>query len=395
MKNAFITLIVALAVASCTVSSKHADGGNELEDSTSSKLYYVPNPSGFVIEKGVNLSHWVSQCFGWSPRDKFITESDIALIDSLGYDHVRLPVDEEELFHEDGTFKDTALNYVKSCIDWCLKRDLRVVFDLHILRSHHFNSRNGEGKMTLWTDSAAQNNFLYLWDKLSDELKQYPNSMLAYEPMNEPVAPEHEMWNALLLKMVKSIRKKEPERVIIFGSNRWQLPYTYPFLEVPEGDKNIILSFHSYHPYFLTHRNAYWSVAKNYHGEVHYPGVTISEEDFKKYVDTTDSALMARIEEEKALSHHDRNTLVEVFHPAIKKAYDMKLQLYCNEFGCLPAAPKEMRKQYYEDVVSIFNEYNIAFANWDFKGDFGIVGWDRENYVTMEVDTMVVNALMK
>ena len=51
-------------------------------------------PSGFELKRGVNLSHWLSQNFGWSPRESFITEKDIEFIAGAGYDHVRIPVDE-------------------------------------------------------------------------------------------------------------------------------------------------------------------------------------------------------------------------------------------------------------------------------------------------------------
>ena len=51
-------------------------------------------PSGFELKRGVNLSHWLSQNFGWSPKDSFITEKDIEFIASAGYDHVRIPIDE-------------------------------------------------------------------------------------------------------------------------------------------------------------------------------------------------------------------------------------------------------------------------------------------------------------
>src|SRR4051812_16236603 len=61
------------------------------------------NPSGFQIHRGTNLSHWLSQDFGWAPRDEFITQTDIRYIARAGFDHVRLPVDEKELWQEDGS----------------------------------------------------------------------------------------------------------------------------------------------------------------------------------------------------------------------------------------------------------------------------------------------------
>jgi endoglucanase len=34
--------------------------------------------------------------------------------------------------------------------------------------------------------------------------------------------------------------------------------------------------------------------------------------------------------------------------------------------------------QWYEDVRSILEANNIAWANWDYRGGFGIVGRDRQ-----------------
>ena len=49
--------------------------------------------SGF--QKGVNLGGWISQFSKYDEKhfDSFITEKDIEFISSLGFDHVRVPVD--------------------------------------------------------------------------------------------------------------------------------------------------------------------------------------------------------------------------------------------------------------------------------------------------------------
>src|SRR5688500_2823122 len=46
------------------------------------------NPSGFVIRRGTNLSHWLSQDFGWQPRETWITANDLRFIAQCGFDHV-------------------------------------------------------------------------------------------------------------------------------------------------------------------------------------------------------------------------------------------------------------------------------------------------------------------
>jgi hypothetical protein len=48
----------------------------------------IINPSGFVIHRGINISHWLSQVYGFSKRDVFFTKDDIRLLDSLGFDHI-------------------------------------------------------------------------------------------------------------------------------------------------------------------------------------------------------------------------------------------------------------------------------------------------------------------
>ena len=99
--------------------------------------------------------------------------------------------------------------------------------------------------------------------------------------MNEPVADEHEQWNQLVAKVHKALRSREPQRTLVIGSNRWQGHETMKYLKVPEGDKNIVLSFHYYNPMLLTHYGAWWTPLGKYKGKIHYPGVLVSKEDYE------------------------------------------------------------------------------------------------------------------
>jgi endoglucanase len=123
----------------------------------------MPNPSGFTISRGINISHWLSQDFGWAPRGEFLRRDDLSTLSRLGFDHVRLPVDEKELWLPDGKPNEAEFDRLLKGIDWCRASGLRVIVDLHTLRSHHFNAANEGGRNTIWTDAAAQNRFLDLW----------------------------------------------------------------------------------------------------------------------------------------------------------------------------------------------------------------------------------------
>jgi endoglucanase len=353
---------------------------------------FTPNPSGFEIRRGVNLSHWLSQCFGWSPRPTFITEKDLRFIKSLGYDHVRIPVDEKELWTEDGRLEETALAFLTRSLDWCAKHDLRAIVDLHTVRAHHFNAPVEGGRITLWTDVKAQDNFLELWQQLSARLARYSVSMVAYEIMNEPVASDPEDWNRLVSRTVAAIRSREPGRVLVLGSNRWQMPDTFPSLKVPEGDRNIVLSTHTYAPLIFTHYKAHWTPLKTYSGAVHYPGPPISDADFEAYADRKSPLIAERLQDARV--PYDRQQLQAVLAPAIRRAHELKLQLYCGEFGCLPTVARQDRLQYYSDIVAVFEANGMAWANWDYKGDFGIVGFDRDKFANLAPDAGLIEALL-
>ncbi len=374
--------LMLLALSLCSIYS--------CKQSTSTKIM---NPSGFEIKRGVNLSHWLSQDFGWAPKYTYINENDIRFIDSIGYDHVRIPIDEQEMWDENGKPIQDAFDHLINCLNWCDKYDLRAIVDLHIIRAHHFNAIKEGGSNFLWEDSVAQDNFVNLWIELSEVLHKYPNNMVAYELLNEAVAPEHDDWNKLVNRAIVAVREKEPERVLVIGPNMWQKANNLQYLKLPEKDKNIILSFHTYTPMAFTHYLAKWTPAQHYTGPVHYPGQIITNEDYRKYVDTSNIALVDEISDAK--EYFNKQRLIEVFKPGIDFAKSKNLQLYCGEFGCLPTVERKDRLQYYSDIISAFEENNIAWCNWEFKGDFGIYHFDMEKKSSSLPDSELINILFQ
>ncbi|HLP02589.1 MAG TPA: cellulase family glycosylhydrolase [Opitutaceae bacterium] len=353
------------------------------------------NPSGFVIHRGTNLSHWLSQDFGWAPREEWITENDIRFIASLGFDHVRLPVDEIVLWKEDGAPEEAAFALLERALGWCRAAKLRVIVDLHSVRAHHFNAENEGGHNTLWTDPQAQEHFLDLWRQLSARLRHHPVDFLAYEIMNEPTAPDPQDWNKLVARSLAFLRSAEPTRVIVLGANMWQIPQMLPKLEVPAGDKNIILSMHTYAPLLLTHHKADWvdPVIRDYPGPVAYPGPIVDAATYAKLVaaypkekydflaSSTDNWSAARLREE--------------YEPAIARAKELGLQLYCGEFGCLPTVPRAARLAYYRDIVGVFEAAGMAWANWEYKGDFGVAEWHGLKSLDGAPDVQLIDALFQ
>ncbi len=53
---------------------------------------------GFVIKRGTNISHWLSQSEArGEARRNYFTEKDVKYLAGLGFDHIRIPVDEMQL----------------------------------------------------------------------------------------------------------------------------------------------------------------------------------------------------------------------------------------------------------------------------------------------------------
>ncbi len=183
--------------------------------------------------------------------------------------------------------------------------------------------------------------------------------------MNEPVADDPEDWNRLVAKGIAAIRKNEPRRVIVVGSNKWQTINTMKDLKVPKGDKNILLSFHFYDPFLITHHQAGWTHVAKYKGPVHYPGQLVEPKDMEGL-----SEEVKRIV--RGAGVENRDTLEKQILKAVALANEYELPVYCGEWGCIKSTPRDVRLAWYRDMVSILDEHQIGWANWDYKGGFGI-----------------------
>ncbi|MFN8205787.1 MAG: cellulase family glycosylhydrolase [Bacteroidales bacterium] len=365
MKKLFVFLPFLLLVVSCTPGPKDS---------------YWDGQKKFTLGRGVNVGIWLSQSdVRGIERENFFTEKDVEFLASCGYDHIRLPIDEEQFWNAKGEKIDTAFTLLNNALQWCSKHHLRVLVDLHIIRSHHFLM----DAPPLWTDPKEQDKFIGLWEQLSAELIKYPVNQVGYEIMNEAVAKDPEDWNKLIARTVAAIRKNEPARTIIIGSNMWQQVQTFDVLKVPEGDTNIILSFHFYSPFLFTHHTAPWTAIGDYKGPVQYPGLTIDETNLKGLPEKLVEAIRW---DNKVFN---RDTMEMMMMKAITKAQSLGLPLYCGEFGCLRSVDPQQRLNWFADMIAIFNKHQIGWASWEYKDQFGIVYGDYTKPDSLLIKTLL------
>ena len=323
----------------------------------------------FEIQKGVNIAHWLSQSGArGEARAAYFTETDVRQIAGWGFDHVRIPIDEEQMFKEDGTKDEEAFSLLHQALELCIKYDLRAIVDLHILRSHHFNA----DYKPLFHERAAQEAFYDCWRQISGELKDYPVEKVAYELMNEPVAEDPEDWNKIAGECYSAVRELEKKRVIVIGSNMWQSFNTASQLSLPEGDPNIILSFHYYNPMLLTHYHASWTNLRDYTGPVHFPGNAVKNEELATLADG-DLELAGRWVDQI----YDKERFASEFGEVVAVAKRYGIPVYCGEYGCLSVeANAESRYRWLSDMNDVFDSLGIARAVWCYReghGGFGIL----------------------
>ena len=193
--------------------------------------------------------------------------------------------------------------------------------------------------------------------------------------MNEPVAEEHEQWNKLIVKVHAALRKIEPQRTLIIGSNMWQGYETMKYLKVPEGDKNIILSFHYYNPMILTHYGAPWTPIGKYTGKVNYPGILVSKEDY----DSQTPEVQKLLDDDHYMTQEWNIDKIRAdFKDAIEVAKKYNLQLFCGEWGVFEPVDRELAYKWTKDMLTVFKENNIAWTTWCYDADFGF--WDQEKH---------------
>ena len=327
----------------------------------------------FSITCGTNISHWLSQSDKrGSERKEYFRSDDVKRIADLGLDHIRIPIDEVQMFSDDGKIDNEGFDLLNTALYWCKREKVRVIVDLHIMRSHYFNDSETP---RLFCDPYEEQRFSSVWSAISSQISEWSEDMVAYELLNEPVARDPQDWNRVSHSALNELRKREPKRKIILGSNWFSWVDSFDELLVPD-DPNVILTFHYYKPMLLTHYRASWwegGIFANYDGPVHYPGKTIPDQIVQTF---------SRELKEKALQlnkFYDRNVIVTDLSKPLEVCKRTGAQLYCGEFGCIRLAPQKDAQRWYRDVVSVFREKSIAYSNWDYRGMFGILSEDRQD----------------
>lgn len=321
------------------------------------------------LRRGINASEWFAQVYdkrGYTPEhfQAWTTAEDIALIKSMGFDHVRLSVNPQPMFdeHEPNKIPTKYLSYLDAAVKMILDHGLAVVIDLH---------PETDFKERLAKDDEFVECVADFWRALAAHYATWDAERVFLEILNEPEFSDRYRWLGVQMKLAAAIRQGAPAHTIIAAGARWSNDDELIFQE-PLHDANVIYNFHFYLPSIFTHQGATWS---KYYWHwlrgVRYPSTEESAERAAALVpDEVDRLQVIRYGRE----HWDAARVESEMKQAAEWARRRGVPLVCIEFGVYREyADPEDRAAWLHDVRTSLEHNGIGWAMWDYSGSFGVV----------------------
>lgn len=321
------------------------------------------------LKRGINASEWFAQVYdkrGYKQEhfQAWTTAEDIALIKSMGFDHVRLSVNPQPMFTEREPNKIPAeyLGYLDAAVKMILDHGLAVVIDLH---------PESDLKARLTKDDDFVEQFADFWRTLAAHYSTWDADRVFLEILNEPEFTDRYRWLGVQAKLAAAIREGAPALTIIAAGARWSDDDDLVFQE-PLHDSNVIYNFHFYEPRIFTHQGATWG-AYYWHWlrGVRYPSSPESVERVAPLVpDEVNRLQVIRYGRDR----WDASRIESEMNQAASWARRRGVPLVCNEFGVYrDYSDPQDRAAWLHDVRAALERNGIGWTMWDYSGSFGVV----------------------
>ena len=319
-----------------------------------------------LLHRGVNASMWFAQASDYSPARlrSYTTADDIALMHSMGFDHVRLSIDGDELLRgaPHNGLNTAFVAELDTAVQTMLRDGLRVIVDVH---------PSDEFKRQLRTDNAAVMRFTALWTALAGHYAQSDPDRVFFEVLNEPAFEDEQQWADVQSKAIAAIRQAAPRHTIIATARNYSGLTDLLTLQ-PVADANVIYTFHDYEPFAFTHQGASWAGSRMLplHG-IPYP--------------STPASVAAVVPQEQylinqhwlngyGLDRWDAARVRSELSFAGKWGALHHVPVYCGEFGVYQKfSDPTMRAAWLHDTRLALEAAGIGWAVWDYQGGFAVV----------------------
>jgi endoglucanase len=348
------------------------------------------------LRHGINLSEWFAQVYdpkGYTKEhfESWTTSSDIALIKSMGFDHVRLSVNPQPMMRHNmaDELPPDYLGYLDSAVKMILDQGLAVIIDMH-------PDSDFKAKLVEHDDFVEQ--FSDFWRAIARHYSSYDPEAVFFEVLNEPEFRDRYRWAGVQAKLADSIREGAPHHTIIAAGANYSDVADLVSL-TPLSDSNVIYDFHFYDPHTFTHQGATWGVNYwHFESKLAYPS---SMETAQKVAAAEPDPLNRLLVLRYGLDHWDANRIAVEIGQAAEWAKHWKVPLTCNEFGVYrKTSNPDDRARWLHDVRTTLEHDGIGWNMWDFGGrddgqGFGVVNGGKTGPNTPDEVTIEALGLKK
>jgi len=185
-------------------------------------------------------------------------EKEFSLIQQLGFNFVRLPLD-YRTYTKSGdwnAFTEYEMQKIDKAVAWGAKYNVHVCINQHRAPGFCVNSTTlpANQQLNLWVDTAAQNAFVRHWEYFAKRYKDIPPAQLSFNLVNEPTNVTESVYIGVMKKAIDAIHKITPDRLIFVDG----LDYGRKLIPALKDVPNIAQSIHCYDPFGITHYKAEW-----------------------------------------------------------------------------------------------------------------------------------------
>jgi hypothetical protein len=327
----------------------------------------------------VNLYDWFANNEGGAIADPqhratFVTASDLALVRSLGFTHVRLSVGLVHLYTPDDPemFIDPIfLGDLDRAIDAIHAADLAVTiapFSDAPLRSR------------LYADPEEAVRLARFWTRFAAHLAPRDPELLYLEILNEPAVSwaafeqglnwdralevGADLWQRMQAQLLHAIRQAAPAHTVVLSGDDWGGLDGLERL-TPLSDPNVVYSVHLYEPRVFTHQGAYWMTDIVSVRGLEYP---TNAANCAAVREAADEAAYEQLDQYCAEDWNEARITTEVVRLATwAERHDA--HVWIGEFGAYARyAPAGHAERFVADLRTAIEARGIGWSVWDYTG---------------------------
>lgn len=371
------------------------------------------NAASFSMKRGINLDIWTT----WPDESRWGEEAailpypewrqtegaaELRQLKKDGFDFVRMPVDPSP-FLSDKTLalREKLFASVLESVRMANVAGLKVVVDLHLIPA---GGNRSIGMAEVMGDEKLFGAYVELVRQMARQLSREDPTLVAFEPMNEPVidckADKTKLWPGKMQQLYAAARASATQLTLVLSGACYAGAEALARIDPAKiPDDNVIWTFHSYDPFLLTHQGATWAGDFIPHVTgLPFPPYSVPRAELDAALDrvrakikadaswTRRRGLLVYLDEQIAtVDTQDKlEALMDApFREAEKwaRTHGIKPEnVFLGEFGMIRqeygnpfVMPANDRAAYVRDMIGRAERHGFPWAIWGYGGAFGVV----------------------